>query len=136
MLMHIKRSAHERGANLVEAAVVIPLLLIMASVVIDLGRAYFTSITMIDVAREGARYGAANPGASEAEICGKALAEAGGQVLPVTLTCRREPDTCRWLDPLRVTVSCNFTPILGTFVGVSSIPMRFSVAFSMEKPCP
>ena len=51
----VKRKS-ERGANLVEFALVIPLLLLMLVGVADLGRAFQTYIAITNAAREGARY--------------------------------------------------------------------------------
>lgn len=48
----------ERGANLVELAVVTPLLLLLIAGVVDLGRSFQTYIVLTNAAREGARTGA------------------------------------------------------------------------------
>ena len=45
------------GQELVEFAIILPLLLIIAFGVLDLGRAFHAVITITNVAREGARYG-------------------------------------------------------------------------------
>ncbi len=44
------------GQGLVEFAIVLPFLLVIGVVLLDLGRAYFTAITVANAAREGARY--------------------------------------------------------------------------------
>ena len=46
-----------RGQELVEFAIIFPLLMIIAFGVLDLGRAMHAAITITNVAREGARYG-------------------------------------------------------------------------------
>ena len=55
----VKRQS-ERGANLVEFALVIPLLVLMLVGVADLGRAFQTYIAVTNAAREGARLGVKN----------------------------------------------------------------------------
>jgi Flp pilus assembly protein TadG len=112
--------SRERGAELVEAALVIPLLLIMLAIVVDLGRAYFTYIAVIDAAREGAR----------TMSCGNALAEAQGQPLPVTLTCAASGAGSG--TPFRVTVSCNLPLIMGFVVGRSSLLISYTAAFRIR----
>ena len=127
--MRIGTRHHERGSNLVEAALVMPLLLFMMAIVADLGRAYFVSIAVIDAAREGARYGVTNQ--NSAEMCARASAEAQDQPLPMTLTC--VADTGHGSGtPVSVTVSCNLPLIMGGLVGRSSIPISYRAAFRIR----
>lgn len=134
--MHVRRHAHERGANLVEAAVVIPLLLMILVGVVDLGRAYFTYITVIDAAREGARYGASHPADADrdAQICAMVLAEAQGQPLPVSLSCANATINTTGAPgtPVRVTVTVDFPVIMGGLLGRSTFPISYSVAFRIR----
>jgi Flp pilus assembly protein TadG len=51
----------ERGAALVEFAIVLPLLMAFALGIFSGGTAYFRRITVADAVREGARYGATLP---------------------------------------------------------------------------
>lgn len=57
----------ERGAALVEAAVTIPLLLLVAVGIFEFGRAYQTWQVLTNASREGARM-AAMPGTSNADV--------------------------------------------------------------------
>ncbi len=50
-----------RGQSLVEFALTLPILLLILVGVLDLGRLYFTYISLTNAAREGARYGAKYP---------------------------------------------------------------------------
>ena len=52
---------HQRGQALVEFALGITFLLILLVGVIDLGRAFFIYISMMDAAQEGAAYGSISP---------------------------------------------------------------------------
>lgn len=47
---------NKRGQGLVEFALVLPFLLVIVFGVFDLGRVFFTTITLVSAAREGARY--------------------------------------------------------------------------------
>ena len=47
----------QKGQDLVEFALVLPLLLLIVVGVLDLGRAFFAAIAVANVAREGARHG-------------------------------------------------------------------------------
>jgi Flp pilus assembly protein TadG len=128
-MMRIGTRRRERGAELIEAAVVMPLLLIMLAIVLDLGRAYFCYIAVIDAAREGARYGVANQNSTA--ICAWALAEAQNQPLPVTFTCVADPGQGSG-TPVIVTVSCDFPLIMGGLVGRPSILISHTAAFRIR----
>lgn len=65
----------ERGAALVEFAMVLPLLVVLLFSIADFGRAFQTWITVTNAAREGARLGAT--GATSANICSRVTATAG-----------------------------------------------------------
>jgi Flp pilus assembly protein TadG len=49
------RSTSERGAAVVEFAIMLPLFLLVIGGVVDFGRAFFTQIQLTNAAREGAR---------------------------------------------------------------------------------
>ena len=49
--------SRQRGQDLVEFALVLPVLLLIVIGVLDLGRVFFASIALANIAREGARYG-------------------------------------------------------------------------------
>lgn len=51
----------DRGQELVEFALVLPLLFLIAFGVLDLGRLFHAAITISNAAREGARYATRNP---------------------------------------------------------------------------
>jgi len=56
-----QRDPRQRGQNLVELALVAPLLIALFIGVADLGRAFHAFIVMENAAREAARYGASFP---------------------------------------------------------------------------
>ena len=52
----------ERGAALVEFAIVVPLLLLLVFGAMDIGRLYFTQVSLSEAAQEGALYATFEPG--------------------------------------------------------------------------
>ena len=50
--MTIGTRHHQRGQEMVEAAFILPILILLLLIVVDLGRAFYTYITVIDAARE------------------------------------------------------------------------------------
>lgn len=56
-----KRSKAERGQSLVEFALGLTVILILLAGTLDLGRAYFTFISLRDATQEGALYGSLAP---------------------------------------------------------------------------
>ena len=51
----------QRGASLVELALVLPLFMFMIAGIVDLGRAFNTFMIITNASREGARYGIIHP---------------------------------------------------------------------------
>jgi len=56
-----KDSQGEKGQSLVELAVSLVILLLLVGGIVDLGRAFFTSMSLRDAVQEGALYGAIDP---------------------------------------------------------------------------
>jgi hypothetical protein len=131
--MHVKRQPNERGASLVEAALLIPLLIVLLVGVIDLGRAYVAYITIINAAREGAHYGVLHP---TGDVCGIAVAEAKDlTAFGMTPVCDPPPECiggCVAGNPIEVSMLVDFPTILGSIVGIPSIPIRYTVTFQIR----
>lgn len=67
------------GQSLVEFAMILPLMVLVIAGIVDLGRAFYASITISNAAREGARYGTLNSGSTPGDfqnICNAAFNEA------------------------------------------------------------
>ena len=128
-MMRSETLRREWGTSLVEAALVVPVLLIILLIAVDLGRAYFTYIAVIDAAREGARYGAIDQDGSA--MCARAMAEAQNQPIPVTMTCVADPGSGSG-TPVSVTVTCSFPVITGNLVGIPSIQIGHTVVFRIR----
>jgi Flp pilus assembly protein TadG len=116
-----RRSA--RGQSLVELALTLPLLLIILLGVVDLGRVYFSYMTVINAAREGARYGAANPNDSTGAI-NHAQNEATGSGITLTSVTMSCPNGCTQGNPFRATVSYSFQLMTTYIFGGTTIPLQ------------
>lgn len=61
MMRTLRRFVHERDAGpIVEFAVVVPVLLLLLFGIVDFAQAFFQRNSLVSIAREGARYAAAN----------------------------------------------------------------------------
>jgi Flp pilus assembly protein TadG len=103
----------QSGQELVEFAIVLPLLLLVAFGVLDLGRVFHSAITITNAAREGARYGMTHVDDEEG-IVAVTLAEAqnSGIDLSTSIIDVSCPDNCDSESPIRVTVQYDFTFIM------------------------
>jgi Flp pilus assembly protein TadG len=107
----------QSGQELVEFAIVLPLLLLVAFGVLDLGRIFHSAITITNAAREGARYGMTHMDDVDGVVA-VTLAEAqnSGIDLSTSIINVGCPEGCGPGLPIRVTVQYNFTFILVGFV--------------------
>ena len=64
MSHNITSRSRENGQGLVEFAMVLVIMMILLAGVVDLGRAFFTFLSLRDAAQEGAAYASINPGDS------------------------------------------------------------------------
>ncbi len=105
----------ERGAVLVEMALVVPLLLLVVAGVADLGRAYFIHAAVQEAAQEGAIYAAFHP----ADPMGARMATIDTVDFP-SLSLADVTVTCPAPNQVAVTVSYSMaliTPIMRQFAG-------------------
>lgn len=105
------------GQELAEFAIVLPLLLLVAFGVLDLGRIFHAAITITNAAREGARYGIIHSDDTDG-IVDATLTEAqnSGIDLSTSIIDVGCPEGCGSGLPIRVTVEYHFTFILIGFV--------------------
>ena len=120
----------EHGQNLIELAIVAPLLVLLLTGIADVGRAFYGYIAITNGAREGARYGARHP-SNLATIQAIAVNEAmnsGTQLSNCGATVASQAD---WDgSALQVTVRCDFTPILMT----GPLTLQNAAAMKVEGP--
>ncbi len=101
--------------ELVELAILFPLLMLIAFGVLDLGRLFHSSITIANAAREGARFGTFDPSDVAGIVAAtQAEAQSSGIDLPgstITVSC---PDgACGSGLPVRVTIQYPFQLVMG-----------------------
>lgn len=129
-----RRSARSTsGQELVELALLLPLLLLIVFGVLDLGRLFHAYITITNSAREGARYGSFDP-SDVAGIQGAARAEAAGSGIVVTnamvgVSC---PSGCGSGLPVRVTIDYPFDLVTGIFF--AGVTLNLNGAAEMMVP--
>jgi Flp pilus assembly protein TadG len=132
----------EKGQGLVEFALVITILFLIALGAVDLGRAFHATIVITNASREGARYLTLHPKDVAAGYIGTknaAIAEAQGSSLSlapsqVTVTLCTDIDPFPGCDsgtPVRVTVTYPFKLILAFFINTS-----FNITRSTEMVMP
>lgn len=115
----------EKGASLVEMALVLPLLVLILAGVADLGRAFHDYIVIYNASREGARVASHFPDNSlminnatinEAQKSGISLTSGMVTIVPTL------DNTAKGV-PVTVTVKYPFRPILLRVLGVSVITL-------------
>ncbi|MDO8672075.1 MAG: TadE/TadG family type IV pilus assembly protein, partial [Dehalococcoidia bacterium] len=128
-----KPSTKQGGQSLVEAAVLMPVLLLVLLGVLDLGRTFFAYVTVASAAREGARYASIHPSTSEdavrqrveLEMAGTFSGEPGN----LLLVQRSSLDVT---DTITVTIRYSFTTM---FLGpVSTLASHFGGASIIPNP--
>jgi hypothetical protein len=114
----------QKGQDLLEFALIFPLLMLIVVGVLDLGRAFFAAIAVANVAREGARYGidldwdsACDPGCDFSGFYSsiESIAEAEASNLgldPSKLDATANCGACLRDSPLEVIVTYDFQLIL------------------------
>lgn len=120
----------ERGQDLVEYALVLPIMMLILMTILDLGRAVYYYSAIHNSAREGVRYGIINPddpAGIEAVVRTKAVAlEPAALTVVVT-----NPDE----DTVQVTVTYQFTvvtPLVAPLIGSNEITLGSQAAMRIE----
>lgn len=147
----MKRS--ERGANLVEFAIVLPLLVLILAGMVDVGRAFNSYMVIANAAREGARaasrlscystdaaqravYKARIETAVLDEVAGSAVLP--GDLLPIVISPNPDTTCAQGSDEVRVTISYPYTTILGAITGIGDFTMSSATSMTRigQKPTP
>ncbi len=120
----------ERGQELVEYALILPIMMLILMSILDLGRAVYYYSAIHNSAREGARYGVINPedpAGIEAVVRNKAVVLNPTELTVVIIL----PDE----DTVQVTVTYQFTaitPIAGILLGENVITLGSRAAMRIE----
>ena len=114
----------EHGQDIIELALVLPLVLVIVMGIVDLGRAFNTYMVITNAAREAARTAAVNPAATSTinEAALRETRQAGISDGAVTVTVF--PASVG--SPVQVTVRTNF-PLLSGVLPVGTVPLSASV---------
>ena len=106
--MRRMRQGGDRGAALVEFALVLPVMTMLILGMVSGGRLYDHKMNLTFAAREGARYWASNPTAATSVVQARVQAEASPSLtIPTAGITLSTPAT----DQRRVQVQLQFTPI-------------------------
>lgn len=107
------RAGGAPGQEMVELALLLPVLLVIAAGVVDLGRLFHAYITITNAAREGARYATFDPldspgitAATKAEAVDSGIVITDGMI---AITC---PSGCGSGQAVRVTISYPFELVI------------------------
>ena len=128
----------ERGQSLTEAAIFITLLMVVLAGLIDLGRMYYTYLSLKDAAAEGAAYGSMEPTdllGIEARVRGESpggLIDWSGAIVNTTYI----GPPCRGSGvQVEVTITYEFiTPFIGAIAGSQTIPLSAEVVNTILAP--
>jgi hypothetical protein len=147
----IHKKPTERGQSMVELALSITLLMVLLSGTIDLGRAFFTWLTMRDAAQEGASYASIAPPSASFTCTPVTTSQICNRVWDGIRDVVRNPETniiifvtvnqpCFGGNIQVDTVYPGFTlavPFLGTILGRQTIPIHATINDTVLKPpCP
>ncbi len=148
---HIEsRNDHKaRGQSLIEFALLAPVLFLLLTGVLDIGRAYYAYVAIINAAREGARAAVLDP-TNQSNI--KSHAELESNSVGVTITdsmiqiecapagsSSYTSDYCSATaivtgDQVRVMIIYPFQLVTGSVLGLGSLPMSGSAVMAISIP--
>lgn len=139
--MSLGRKKTQQGQSLTEMAVGLSMMLILLAGVLDLGRAYYTYLSLRNAAAEGAAYGSIQP-TDTAGIQTRVRNESPLGMVEwsgATITTTTIGSACRG-GGIKVTVQVNYTlltPFIGAIVGSQSLPLQAEVTNTILSPaCP
>jgi hypothetical protein len=136
----------ERGQELAEFALLLPVLFLLIYAALDLGRLYFASISIANAAREGARYGGLN---RDKVVLGTHTCNAPTTLI-VQAACREGqnslinpakmsvspacPDAggCAPYRRVVITVTYDFNLLIGSLVGMDGIRLTRSAEMMLQ----
>lgn len=135
-----KSLSQQHGQSMIEFALILPLMVLVVAGIFDLGRAFYSSITITNAAREAARYGTLNPKLTQG-ICDAAMIEAQSSGITLnysnitiscntTVTCLSTSTpviACNGNQPIIIKVSYNYNQMLFRFFFPTGINMMRKV---------
>lgn len=133
-MMNTTRRSKERGQELLEFALIFPVLFTLLLGVLDMGRAVYYNSVLYNAAREGARYAIIYPDDTagiEAAVHRLAVG-LDPSVLTITTTVTTMPNE----DRVQVALSYSFTPVtplVANFFGASEVPLASQATMRVER---
>jgi Flp pilus assembly protein TadG len=127
------RKSDQKGQSMVEVAIAMPLLILIVAGILDLGRAYFTFVTISDAAAEGAAYAALHP-TETTQIIERASDASNGLVQLEYDMISIQSGAVTPGNAITVTVEFEYellTPIIREFVPGDSIKLKSTVSQSI-----
>lgn len=134
------RHSSERGQSLTELAVSFAVLVLILAVAVDLGRAFFSLISLREAAEEGAVYGSLNsqdsPGIIARVRSSSTTPVDLADTSTVTVTVSTPGGTCAGNSMVvSVTYQFNLTmPMVGTLIGTQTFPLSVSATSTILRP--
>lgn len=136
---------NQDGQSLVEVALMLPVLILILAGVVDLGRVYYTYVTITNAAREGARAGASNP-TDNATIKSRTEDEAANSRMTIsdsniTIDCAPYGSSsfssgfCASADPgdqVRISVTVQFNLVTGYIFGLTALTLSNNAVMSIS----
>ena len=136
-LIRYRRRSRSRGQSIVELALILPVLMLLVASALDLGRMFYSQVTITNAAREGAYEAAYEPASFTANapcnsttnrVMCRVLSEAKGsfvQVAKADVAVACSPSCAKGIgNTVTVTVNGHFTlltPIMAPFLGGSDV---------------
>ena len=133
-MMNTIRRSQERGQELLEFALMFPVLFTLLMGVLDMGRAVYYNSVLYNAAREGARYAIIYPDDTagiEAAVHRLAVG-LDPSVLMITTTVTAGPGA----DTVQVALTYSFTPVtplVANFFGASEVTMTNQATMQVEQ---
>ena len=137
LLARYRRRSRSRGQSIVELALILPVLMLLVASTLDLGRMFYSQVTITNAAREGAYEAAYGPSSFIANgncnkdtnrVMCRVLSEAKGsfvQVAKADVALACSPSCAKGIgNTVTVTVQGHFTlltPIMAPFLGGSNV---------------
>ncbi|MDD1776120.1 MAG: pilus assembly protein [Candidatus Methanomethylicus sp.] len=126
---------NHKGQSLVETAIFLLLILWLLAGAVDFGMGFFSFVAIRDAAQEGALYGTICQNSGKIITRVQTSSTRPVNLATTTITVSAPSGTSQG-QPLTVTVIYNYpvsTPLISTFVGSGTIPIRASATSTIIK---
>jgi hypothetical protein len=139
-MINSRLSRRERGQSLTELAISFVVLVLILAVAVDLGRAFFSLISLREAAEEGALYGSLNSqdtGGIIARVRSSSTTPVDlSDTTNVSVNVSTPSGTCAGNNMVvSVTYQFNLTmPLVGSLIGTQTFPLSVSATSTILRP--